>query len=90
MRRFKFFPAEANGGASALRALRGPFPDVTFVPTGGIGPDNLADYFATGNVCAVGGSWMVPIDVIARGDFTMIERLTREALATIAEACTAK
>jgi 2-dehydro-3-deoxyphosphogluconate aldolase/(4S)-4-hydroxy-2-oxoglutarate aldolase len=79
-RRFKFFPAESAGGAGALKALQGPFPDIRFCPTGGIGPDNAARYWALGNVSCVGGSWIAPSDLIARGAFDEIGRLTREAV----------
>jgi 2-dehydro-3-deoxyphosphogluconate aldolase / (4S)-4-hydroxy-2-oxoglutarate aldolase len=58
----KFFPAESSGGAAAVRALAAPFTDVGFMPTGGIGSDNLTDYLALPAVRAVGGSWMVPRD----------------------------
>jgi 2-dehydro-3-deoxyphosphogluconate aldolase/(4S)-4-hydroxy-2-oxoglutarate aldolase len=76
----KFFPAETSGGAAALRALGGPFPDVRFVPTGGITAANAADYLALGSVVAVGGSWMVAPSLIAAGDFAAIARLTAEAV----------
>lgn len=58
--RFKFFPAEAAGGAAMLRAWQGPFPQVRFIPTGGIGPESAKSYLDLPNVMAVGGSWMVP------------------------------
>lgn len=76
----KFFPAETSGGAAAIKALSAPFADVRFVPTGGIGPANLAQYLALPSVLAVGGSWMVPRDVIAAGDFARITELTAEAV----------
>ena len=75
----KFFPAETSGGAAAIKALSAPFHDITFVPTGGIGPKNLADYLAVKSIVGVGGSWMCPRDALAAGDFATIERLTREA-----------
>ena len=56
----KFFPAEQSGGIKALRALAGPFPDVRFCPTGGIGEANAASWLAEPNVVAVGGSWLCP------------------------------
>ncbi|MES2136785.1 MAG: bifunctional 4-hydroxy-2-oxoglutarate aldolase/2-dehydro-3-deoxy-phosphogluconate aldolase [Pseudomonadota bacterium] len=56
--RFKFFPAEASGGIAALNALAGPFGDVRFCPTGGIRPDNAADWLALDPVLCVGGSWL--------------------------------
>jgi 2-dehydro-3-deoxyphosphogluconate aldolase/(4S)-4-hydroxy-2-oxoglutarate aldolase len=79
----KFFPAATSGGAPAIKALTGPFPDVRFVPTGGIGPGNLADYLAIRHVAAVGGSWMAPRDKIAAGAFQEIADLTRAAVALL-------
>jgi 2-dehydro-3-deoxyphosphogluconate aldolase / (4S)-4-hydroxy-2-oxoglutarate aldolase len=77
----KFFPAGTSGGASAISALTAPFSDVQFIPTGGIGPTNLHEYLAIPAVVAVGGSWMVPRDVIRAGDFARITELTAEAVA---------
>ena len=63
----KLFPAEQLGGAAALRALGGPFPNVRFNPTGGVTQANMAAYLALPNVVAVGGSWLAPAaDVAAR------------------------
>jgi len=56
--RFKFFPAEAAGGMAALKALSGPFADVRFCPTGGIRPDNAADWLGLTAVLCVGGTWL--------------------------------
>ena len=56
--RFKFFPAEAAGGMAALKALSGPFGNVRFCPTGGIRPDNAADWLALDPVTCVGGTWL--------------------------------
>jgi 2-dehydro-3-deoxyphosphogluconate aldolase/(4S)-4-hydroxy-2-oxoglutarate aldolase len=81
----KFFPAEASGGASTLRALAAPFGDVEFVPTGGIGPDTLAAYLSIPQVRAVGGSWMLPADAVRDGDWTRVTGLTKDAV-TQAEA----
>ncbi len=58
-RRFKLFPAEVCGGTAALKALGGPFGDIRFCPTGGVGPANLQRYMALPNVMCVGGSWML-------------------------------
>ncbi|NKB77778.1 MAG: bifunctional 4-hydroxy-2-oxoglutarate aldolase/2-dehydro-3-deoxy-phosphogluconate aldolase [Gammaproteobacteria bacterium] len=55
----KFFPAEINGGAAALKALGAPLPHVSFCPTGGVNASNIADYLALTNVACVGGSWMI-------------------------------
>lgn len=75
----KFFPANIYGGPAALKALGAPFPQVRFIPTGGVSPANVAEYLALPNVAAVGGSWMVPAHAIHAGDFNTIERLCREA-----------
>jgi len=81
----KFFPAEASGGIAMLKALGGPYGHVSFVPTGGVGPKNLTDYLALKNVAAVGGSWIVPSDAIASGDFATVTKLSREATAMVRE-----
>lgn len=78
---FKFFPAEAAGGVKMLKAIAGPFPQVTFCPTGGITPHNYRDYLTLGNVACVGGSWLVPQESIDKGDWARITALTREAVA---------
>ncbi|GAA1635459.1 bifunctional 4-hydroxy-2-oxoglutarate aldolase/2-dehydro-3-deoxy-phosphogluconate aldolase [Georgenia ruanii] len=77
----KFFPAGTSGGAAAIKALAAPFGQVRFVPTGGIGPANLHEYLAVPAVAAVGGSWMVPRDLVAAGDFAAITELTADAVA---------
>lgn len=77
----KFFPAEANGGASALKAYSGPFGQLRFIPTGGISEKNLDSYLALPQVLAVGGSWMVPQKAIAAGEFEAITELCRDATA---------
>jgi 2-dehydro-3-deoxyphosphogluconate aldolase/(4S)-4-hydroxy-2-oxoglutarate aldolase len=82
----KFFPAGTSGGSAAIRALAAPFPGLRFVPTGGIGPADLAEYLAVDAVAAVGGSWMVPRRMIADGAFDEVARLTREAVALVAAA----
>ena len=82
----KFFPAGTSGGPAAIAALAAPFAGVRFVPTGGVGPENLHDYLALDAVAAVGGSWMVPRDRIRGGDFAGIARLTSEAVALASRA----
>lgn len=78
--RFKFFPAEAAGGIKLLKAISGPFPHIVFCPTGGISADNYRDYLALQNVACVGGSWIVPTDVIERKDWLRITELARQAV----------
>jgi 2-dehydro-3-deoxyphosphogluconate aldolase/(4S)-4-hydroxy-2-oxoglutarate aldolase len=75
----KFFPAEALGGAPVLKAFASPLPDITFCPTGGIDLEKAKIYLALPNVICVGGSWIIPADAIAAGDFGRIEKLAREA-----------
>ena len=76
----KFFPAEAIGGIKTLKAFAGPYGGMRFIPTGGIGPGNLADYLSIPQVIACGGSWMVKGNLLAEGRFDEIQRLTREAM----------
>ncbi|MCI5158625.1 MAG: keto-hydroxyglutarate-aldolase/keto-deoxy-phosphogluconate aldolase [Candidatus Electrothrix sp. AUS1_2] len=77
----KFFPAQAAGGVEMLRSFAGPFPQVRFCPTGGITPENYKEYLALNNVSCVGGSWLVPPEKIARGDWAAITQLARDAVA---------
>ena len=75
----KFFPALQAGGAAMLKAWAGPFFDVRFCPTGGVSAQNAADFLALPNVACVGGSWLVPGDALAAGDWARVERLARAA-----------
>ena len=75
----KLFPAQQAGGVGMLKALRGPFPDVTFCPTGGIGVESAQDFLALPNVACVGGSWLTPQGAVAAGDWARITTLAREA-----------
>ena len=75
----KFFPALQAGGTAMLKAWSGPFSDVRFCPTGGVSPSNAADFLALPNVVCVGGSWLVPADALAQGDWARITQLAREA-----------
>jgi 2-dehydro-3-deoxyphosphogluconate aldolase / (4S)-4-hydroxy-2-oxoglutarate aldolase len=77
----KPFPAEACGGVAFLRALHGPFPDVSFVPTGGLTAVNAPDYLRLACVAAIGGSWMVAPALLGARDFAQITELTAAALA---------
>ena len=75
----KFFPAEASGGAPALKAIGAPIPQVAFCPTGGVSPGNMGDYLSLPNVVCVGGSWVAPKDRMDAGDWSGIEVLARAA-----------
>ena len=75
----KFFPAMQAGGMAILKAWSGPFGDVSFCPTGGVTQQNALDLLALPNVLCVGGSWLVPADALALGDWARITRLAREA-----------
>jgi 2-dehydro-3-deoxyphosphogluconate aldolase/(4S)-4-hydroxy-2-oxoglutarate aldolase len=77
---FKFFPAEAAGGVKMLQAIAGPFPQITFCPTGGITLANYRDYLALKNVACIGGSWVAPQGAMDQGDWTRITALAREAV----------
>ncbi len=75
----KFFPAEASGGAKAIKALASPLAGLVFCPTGGVSLSNLADYMACPNVVCAGGSWMLPQDLIADQNWNKIRELAAEA-----------
>ena len=75
----KFFPAEQYGGLAAIKALSAPFPQMRFMPTGGISPKNILDYLAFEKIVACGGSWMVKDSYIQNGEFDKIRTLTQEA-----------
>jgi 2-dehydro-3-deoxyphosphogluconate aldolase / (4S)-4-hydroxy-2-oxoglutarate aldolase len=75
----KFFPAVQAGGLAMLKAWQGPFGEVKFCPTGGITAANAHEFLALANVACVGGSWIVPTEAIAAGDWARIEALAREA-----------
>ncbi len=77
---FKFFPAEASGGAKAIKSIGGPFPNVAFCPTGGIDVNNYLDYLSLPNVKCVGGSWIVPEDALKSGDYSRITELAKQAI----------
>ena len=79
----KFFPAEAAGGVKMIKNLLGAFrfTGVKFMPTGGINLSNIKDYFAVPEVVACGGTWIVPKDAVAAGDWAAITRLAKDAAA---------
>jgi 2-dehydro-3-deoxyphosphogluconate aldolase/(4S)-4-hydroxy-2-oxoglutarate aldolase len=76
---FKFFPAGGASGIAALRALAAPFPQLRFCATGGITADSAQAYLDLPNVLSVGGSWIAPIDLIARREWSVIETRARDA-----------
>lgn len=76
----KFFPAEQYGGLTTIKALAGPFPNMKFMPTGGVSTKNVREYLSHPNIIACGGSWMVKEDLIDGGHFDQIASLVREAV----------
>lgn len=80
----KFFPAEAMGGIATLKALVGPYPEVRFIPTGGITPEMVPQYLQLPMVVACGGSWMAPRDLLAAGRFDEITCLVEQAAKLLA------
>ena len=82
---FKLFPASVVGGPKMLKALGGPFPDVKFCPTGGVGPANIDEYLGLYNVICVGGSWMVPEDLVKAGKWQEITDLSKQAVELVSK-----
>lgn len=80
---FKFFPAEAAGGIPMLKAIAGPFPQITFCPTGGISPENYQAYLQLSNVACVGGSWLAPQDAVKAKNWEKVTELARLAIAQV-------
>ncbi|ELN6893969.1 bifunctional 4-hydroxy-2-oxoglutarate aldolase/2-dehydro-3-deoxy-phosphogluconate aldolase [Vibrio cholerae] len=76
LRTLKFFPAEPSGGIAMLKALSAVYP-VSFMPTGGINPNNAQEYLALKSVVACGGTWMVPTDLMDKGDWDTLAELVR-------------
>ena len=70
----KFFPASNYGGLKTIKALNGPFPQVTFMPTGGVNEENVLEYLAYPHIIACGGSFMM------KGSFEEIEEKTKKAV----------
>ena len=75
----KFFPAEAVGGLKAIKAMSDPFPNLRFIPTGGVKLENLREYLQMEKIHAVGGSWMAKRQMVADGKFDEIRRLAKKA-----------
>ncbi|MDG1732929.1 MAG: bifunctional 4-hydroxy-2-oxoglutarate aldolase/2-dehydro-3-deoxy-phosphogluconate aldolase [Thalassotalea sp.] len=78
---FKFFPAEAAGGAKTIKSVSGPFPNVRFCPTGGINLGNMGNYLSLSNVSCIGGSWLVPDEAVKNKDWAAITEITKKAVA---------
>jgi len=79
----KFFPAGALGGADALKAFSGPFPEVSFCPTGGVGLHNIDQYYALPSVLTVGGSWLTPQALLEAGDWSAVTALAHETASRV-------
>jgi 2-dehydro-3-deoxyphosphogluconate aldolase/(4S)-4-hydroxy-2-oxoglutarate aldolase len=77
----KFFPAEAFGGLNTLKAMSAPYKAVEFIPTGGVNPQNLAEYLGFAKVIACGGTWIAKSGLISEGKFDQICKNAREAAA---------
>ncbi|HBJ92355.1 MAG TPA: hypothetical protein DDZ43_05720 [Hyphomonadaceae bacterium] len=75
----KFFPAEPYGGASTLKALSAPLPNISFMPTGGVSIEKLPSYLKLPNVAAAGGSWLATPADIQAGNWARITELAQEA-----------
>ena len=80
MKVIKFFPAEQAGGIPRIKAMAAPYTMMEFMPTGGIGVNNLKDYLSFDKILCCGGSWMVKGDLIKNGEFDKIRALTKEAV----------
>ena len=85
----KFFPAEAAGGVKMIKNLLGAFrfTGVKFMPTGGVNLTNVGDYLAVPEIACCGGTWIVPKDALAAGDYAAIEKLAAEAAALVRGRC---
>lgn len=84
-RTMKFFPAESNGGVTALKAIFSAMPDVRFCPTGGINLSNAKDYLKLENVLAVGGTWMLDKHMIASKNWGHITAVAKESIKELIE-----
>lgn len=75
----KFFPAEPADGVAMIKAMAAQYNQLRFMPTGGIGTQNLKDYLEFNKIICCGGSWIVKADLIKNGEFEKICKLTKEA-----------
>jgi len=76
----KFFPAEQAGGLEYIKAISAPYPNLKFIPTGGINAANISKYILFDKILACGGSWMASAELINAGAFDKITALSREAV----------
>ena len=83
---FKFFPAIAAGGVAFLKALQGPFPEVSFCPTGGINAQNFQEYFRLANTVAIGGSWVFTKSLIEQRNWLALESHLKETFLSLGQA----
>lgn len=81
----KFFPAEPLGGLKMIKAIAAAFPEISFMPTGGISAKNVGEYLAYDRIAACGGSWMVKKDLIRAGKFDEITAMVKEAAGIVRE-----
>lgn len=79
----KFFPSELLGGVNYLKTMSGPYPQIKFIPSGGINENNMLEYLKLGNVLAIGGTWFVKSDLISSANFTKITSLAKQAVENI-------
>lgn len=79
----KLFPANAVGGLAMIKGLAGPLSELKLCPTGGIGEDTAADYLSQPNVVCIGGSWMVPKDWLAKGEWDKVRESSAKAAAIV-------
>jgi 2-dehydro-3-deoxyphosphogluconate aldolase / (4S)-4-hydroxy-2-oxoglutarate aldolase len=82
-RTVKIFPASLLGGPAFVKAVSAVFPDVRFIPTGGVSPDNLGDYLALPAVLACAGTWICEPALLREGRFDEIEQRARDALGLV-------
>jgi len=82
----KVFPVQSVGGAAYLRALRGPFPDIPLVPTGGVSLENISEMFKAGAVAVGVGSELISKEALARRDYAAIGALAKQFLAAARQA----
>lgn len=79
LRVLKFFPANIYGGLKAIKALRGPFPMIRFIPTGGVNLTNLSDFNDPG-IFAIGGGWLCEKDMITGREFSQITEISKKSI----------